>query len=116
MPPLTELVFDSMILYANAFSADLGRCFRLVCRASTWQPMRCPGEVSTRGWWQDGTGMWWVVDACREHAGPLRKTRPAGTRVGQPAHGSGSKRPGRTQDNSKGRSVQGGTSDRRLAA
>jgi hypothetical protein len=47
-PALTELVFGSVILYANAFSADLGRCSRWVCRESTWQPIRCPGEVATR--------------------------------------------------------------------
>jgi hypothetical protein len=98
-------VFGTVILYANAFSADLGRCFRWVCRESTWQPMRCPGEVSTREWWQDGTDLWWLVDACGEHAGPLRPTRPARSRVGLV---------GRVLSGSRGKTIKGsGNSTRR---
>jgi hypothetical protein len=63
-------------LFANAFSPDGGRCFRWVYRDSGTQPMRCPGEVGTRGWW--------LVSACGEHAESLSPSRPAGSRVGRP--------------------------------
>jgi hypothetical protein len=76
--------------FANAFTADRGRCFRWVCESGVGRPVRCPGEVNTRGWWEDASGVWWVVDACAEHGGTLMPRRPAGGRAGR--HGSGSAR------------------------
>jgi hypothetical protein len=72
-------------LYAGAFSADGGRCFRLVYEEATTRPMHCPGEVVTRGWFRDRRGVWWVVDACAEHADSLSGARPGpGSRIGRP--------------------------------
>jgi hypothetical protein len=71
-------------LYGNAFSPGGGSCFRLVYEESTTRPVHCPGTVITRGWWQDGRGAWWLVDACREHADELIPTQPAGARVAAP--------------------------------
>jgi hypothetical protein len=45
--------------------------------------MRCPAEVITRGWWEDASGLWWVVDACAEHGGTLVPRRPAGSWAGR---------------------------------
>ena len=55
---LSELVFGLLTLYANAFSADLGRCFRWVRGENTGRPMHCPGLVAIRGWWKDSAGLW----------------------------------------------------------
>lgn len=72
-----------MELYGNAFHTDPGECFRWVYKPGTGHPMHCPGEVVTRGWWQDGGGYWWAVDACAEHASHLSPARPRpGARFG----------------------------------
>jgi hypothetical protein len=70
--------------FANAFSVEPGCCFRWIYEETTSRPMRCPGRVRTRGWWQDGARYWWLVDACHEHAEHLSPTRPPGARVGSP--------------------------------
>ena len=70
------------MLYGDAFSPDAGRCFRWVYRDDTTQPMRCREPVRTRGWWRDRAGVWWAVDACREHAGALDGRPGPGARIG----------------------------------
>lgn len=88
LPPPSRTVpagpYDgAVILYGNAFSPDSGRCFRWVYWEGTTQPMHCPGEIVTRGWWQDRGGVWWVVDACLDHAGQVGIGRPVpGSRIG----------------------------------
>lgn len=70
-------------IYGNAFHVDAGRCFRFVYEESTSRPTFCLGPVVTRGWWQDGAGYWWAVDACAEHASHLSQARPRpGARFG----------------------------------
>ena len=71
-------------MYGNSFSSDLGRCFRWIYELETTRPMRCPGSVQTRGWWQDGANRFWLVDACTKHADVLRPQRPAGAKPGLP--------------------------------
>ena len=68
--------------YANSFSPDLGRCYRFVYELGTTRPMRCPGPIQTRGWWQDAAGRFWLVDACTKHADPVRPSRPLGAKMG----------------------------------
>jgi hypothetical protein len=72
------------VVTPTPFSGDRGRCFRWVRRESTGQPTRCSAPVSTRGWWLDGVGRWWLVDACAEHAGPLVPSRPVGSIAAHP--------------------------------
>lgn len=86
------------MLYGDAFSPDAGRCFRWVYRDDTTQPMRCAHTVSTRGWWQDRSGVWWAVDACPDHADALNGRPGPGARIGL-GTGPGllpARRPGRT--------------------
>jgi hypothetical protein len=108
-------VFGSVTLYANAFSADRGRCFRWV-RDDIGRPTRCPTKVSTRGWWQDGSGRWWLVDSCEEHADPLTPSRPARSRVGRPATVRGRNRQKRRDGDSNSRSAESGKRPSRRAA
>lgn len=80
---ITCWFYSSDVLFGNAFSTDSGRCFRWVYEPGTTRPMRCQGEVVTRGWWQDRGGVWWVVEACAEHADHIRGVRPGpGARLG----------------------------------
>lgn len=73
----------SVRVYENAFSSESGRCFRIIYEESTTRPTHCPGSVVTRGWWQDGIGRWWAVDACPEHSSELSDRRPGpGARFG----------------------------------
>lgn len=61
-----------MNTYANAFGLDPGRCFRYVEEdAARGQPVRCPGDVVTRGRWRDGGGKVRIVDACVDHGADL---------------------------------------------
>ena len=65
-----------MNLHGNAFHTDAGECFRWVYKPGIGHPMKCPGAVVTRGWWQDSAGYWWAVNACAEHASHVSPARP----------------------------------------
>jgi hypothetical protein len=76
---------------ANAFSTEPGRCYRWIHMDDVGRPIRCPGDVKSRGWWKDYVGRWWMVDSRDEHRGPVRASKPGGARVGvvQALHGTG---------------------------
>lgn len=60
--------------YANAFSPELGQCFRFV-HNGVGHAQHCPGPVVARGQFTDGKGRKWTVDGCEEHAGELNGAR-----------------------------------------
>ena len=60
--------------YAGAWSAERGRCHRLVYDPDG-KPTGCPEPVTTTGWRSDYQGRRRVVDACAAHA-DLLASRP----------------------------------------
>jgi hypothetical protein len=60
--------------YAQAFYVEPGQCFRMVISpkpGSQGSPIHCPDPVEFQGRFQDGTGKWHEVWACKEHAADL---------------------------------------------
>ncbi len=61
---------DGLDLQRGASKIASGPCFHTVafngCAMS-----HCPEKVEWHGRYQDGTGRWFDVDACAEHAGGL---------------------------------------------
>ena len=57
--------------YANAFSFDPGRCFRMVQLPGVGHPMHCPEPVTTHGRWRSAADQLYRVDACDGHKGEL---------------------------------------------
>ena len=54
--------------YAEAFSAFIGRCFRLIRDPHRGgQPIHCPHQVRWRGVFRDAKGKAYVVTACAGH-------------------------------------------------
>jgi hypothetical protein len=63
--------------YAEAWSAERGRCHRLVYD-SDGKPDNCPEPPVAVGWRRDGRGRWFAVDACAGHASELvKRPRPS---------------------------------------
>jgi hypothetical protein len=60
--------------YAEAFSVELGQCFRFV-HAGTGHARHCPRPVVCRGRFVDRAGNYWTVDACSEHLSGLDDPR-----------------------------------------
>ncbi|MGC8628367.1 MAG: hypothetical protein ACP5VR_12620 [Acidimicrobiales bacterium] len=56
--------------YAGAWSAEHGRCHRIVYSESG-QPGNCPGTPVVTGWRYDANGRWYEVEACARHASEL---------------------------------------------
>jgi hypothetical protein len=54
--------------YAGAWSAERGRCFRLVYGSEDGHPEHCPERLVRSGWKREGSGGWYAVDACERHA------------------------------------------------
>jgi len=60
-----------MAHYANAFTIEPGRCFRMVQQVGVGHPAHCPGPVTTRGRWRSAAEQLFRVDACDDHAREL---------------------------------------------
>jgi hypothetical protein len=60
--------------YAEAFSVELGQCFRFV-EAGTGHAQHCRQPVVRRGQFVDRSGKRWTVDACSEHAPDMEQAR-----------------------------------------
>ena len=55
--------------YADSFSPQVGRCFRLVCRPDAeGQPVHCPAPAEWRGVFLALNKRRYTVDACEGHA------------------------------------------------
>jgi hypothetical protein len=50
-----------------ALSPQPGRCFRMI-RGDQLQADHCRQPPAWKGQWQDLKGLWWYVEACRQHA------------------------------------------------
>jgi hypothetical protein len=54
--------------YAEAFTLQPGRCFRLVDQHGGGAgPTHCPKPAAWRGWWRAPNGRRYRVEACQDH-------------------------------------------------
>jgi hypothetical protein len=70
---------DHVGYYAEAFSPQPGRCFRMVTNptpGAQGSPCHCPQWATVRGTFTDTTGHRWRCESCPDHAGPLTDWRP----------------------------------------
>jgi hypothetical protein len=71
--------------YAGAWTAERGRCFRLLYGTDDGHPERCPEPPVRSGWRQDGEGRRYALDACVRHIPQLlerpRPGAPGGERL-----------------------------------
>lgn len=62
---------DRLGHFANAFTQEPGRCFRLVQLPGVGHPTHCPGPVVVSGRWRAGDRQLRWVEACEGHAWEL---------------------------------------------
>jgi len=63
--------------YSGAWTAERGRCHRLVDGSKDGHPTHCPELTVTSGWRRDGQGGWYAVDAYAGHRSLLlNRPRP----------------------------------------
>jgi hypothetical protein len=68
--------------YAEVFSANTGRCFRMISHDGQAGPVHCPDPVRWHGRFRDRQGRRHRVDACDGHRGPLEDARPISSQEG----------------------------------
>jgi hypothetical protein len=59
--------------YAQAWTAERGRCHRFVYEEPDGRPTNCPEPPAMTGWRTDGQRRWYVVDSCERHASQLSR-------------------------------------------
>jgi hypothetical protein len=57
--------------YANSFTFEPHRCFRMITQTGVGHPAHCHGQVIAQGRWRTGADQLVRVDACAEHADQL---------------------------------------------
>jgi hypothetical protein len=57
--------------YAGAWTAERGRCHRLVHGSEDGRPTHRQEPPARSGWRQDGQGRWYAVDACERNSSQL---------------------------------------------
>jgi len=67
--------------YATAWTAEGGRCHRLIYGSEDGHPEHVPEPTVTSGWRRDGQGRWYAVDSCAGHSSQLvSRPRPPSAR------------------------------------
>lgn len=61
--------------YANAFTIDPGRCFRMIQLEGVGHPMHCPEPIAWHGRFRANDDKLYRVDACQGHAEGLVQSR-----------------------------------------
>ena len=88
-PPLTTAADprSPAAHYANAFTIETGRCFRMVQLPGAGHPMHCPEPATTHGPWRSGADQLNRVDACDGHREAHCGHRSVGPDLQRQLHG-----------------------------